>query len=124
MALSNLITKEKAISWIRAKMAGKGGIFSLISGIILVAILVAEPANAASLSSDPLSGVLCNIISIITGGTGKALATIALIFLAVGLFVGKINWGVAIAVGIGIGGMFGATSIVKTISGDSTAICT
>ena len=57
-----------------------------------------------SQGGDPISQGLCNIITLITGKVGKAISTIAVIFLGVGLFLGKISWGLAIAVGIGIAG--------------------
>jgi len=129
MQISQTLTDGTLGRAVRHFFSGPRATLALLMLFTLAALLFADSAHATittsnvSSASDPLSAVLCNIVSLITGGTGKALATIALIFLAIGLFVGKISWGVAIAVGIGIGGMFGATNIVQMISGDNTSIC-
>ncbi|AZL16144.1 TrbC/VirB2 family type IV secretion system protein [Rickettsiales endosymbiont of Stachyamoeba lipophora] len=60
---------------------------------------------------------LCNVVDLLTGKAGKAIATIAIIFLAFGLFVGKVSWGVAVATGIGISAIFGAETIITMITG-------
>ena len=62
---------------------------------------------------DPIGDTLCNIVEKLQGRIGKGIATIAVIFLGIGLFLGKLSWGLAIAIGIGIGGIFGAGQIVS-----------
>lgn len=63
-----------------------------------------------------ISKVLCNVVAQLQGGIGKAIATIAIIVLGIGLFMGKLAWPLAIATAIGIGMIFGASSIVAWVS--------
>lgn len=60
--------------------------------------------------------VLCNVIGIAQGNTGKTISILVVISMAVGLFLGKITWGVAIAVAVGMGILFGANTMVGFIS--------
>ena len=75
-------------------------------------VFVAE----ASASTGGISQVLCNVLGQLQGGIGKGIATIAVIVLGVGLFLGKFSWPLAVATAIGIGMIFGASSIVTWVS--------
>ena len=82
-------------------------------------------ANAAGTVDDnALSNTLCRIISFLNGKFGRGIAMFAIIFIGIGLFVGKISWGLVLAVGLGIGAIFGAGSIVQMIAGTSDSTCT
>ena len=76
-------------------------------------------------STDPgskIAGVLCNVIKIAQGNVGKTISILVIISIAIGLFLGKITWGVAIAVSVGLGVLFGANTVVEFIaSGQSGA---
>ncbi len=71
-----------------------------------------------------IADVLCNVIAVAKGATGKTIATLVIISMAIGLFLGKITWGVAIAVAVGMGILFGADNVVQFVSGGSGDICT
>ena len=47
-------------------------------------------------------------MSMLTGTAGKAIATVVIVFLCVGLFAGKISWGIGLLAALGIGGLFDA----------------
>lgn len=64
-----------------------------------------------------VGGRLCRIVNAITGKVGRAVATIAVIFLGLGAFFGKVTWGLAVAVSIGIFAIFGASTIVNQFGG-------
>jgi type IV secretory pathway VirB2 component (pilin) len=68
--------------------------------------------------------VICNVIGIAQGNTGKTISILVVISMAIGLFLGKITWGVAIAVAVGMGVLFGANTMVGFISntGSGTAV--
>jgi len=84
-----------------------------IFSVILPNIAFADdPAGA----NTGISKVLCNVVEQLQGGIGKAIATIAIIVLGIGLFLGKLAWPLAIATAIGIGMIFGAASIVEWVS--------
>lgn len=71
-----------------------------------------------------LSKALCNVVSWITGPIGKGIATLALIIVGIGALMGKISWGMAIIVGLGVGIMFGATTLVDALGGNGSQNCT
>ncbi len=62
-----------------------------------------------------LDNVLCNIVSFFTGAVGKGIATIALIIIGIGALMGKISWGMALIVALGIALVFGATTLVDAL---------
>ena len=70
-----------------------------------------------------IANVLCHVIDVAKGATGKTIATLVIISMAIGLFLGKITWGVAIAVAVGMGILFGANNVVQFISGGSGDVC-
>lgn len=74
-------------------------------------------------ADDQLSEGFCNAIAFVTGRTGKALATIAIITVGVGALMGKVSWGLAILVALGIAIIFGAEAIMGAISGDAGTGC-
>jgi type IV secretion system protein VirB2 len=73
------------------------------------------PADAAN-AGQGIANVLCNVIQVAQGATGKTIATLVIISMAIGLFLGKITWGVAIAVAVGMGVLFGANTVVSFVS--------
>ena len=91
--------------------------------ILLFSINVFQPSLAIAAgdkvteASESVTNVICRAIKIVQGPTGKTLAILVIISLAIGLFLGKITWGVAIAVAVGMGILFGANTVVGYISG-------
>ena len=91
-------------------------------GAAMMISLMPDVASAAS--SNAIEVALCNVYSLMTSSTGKVIASIAVIVVGIGALMGKISWGMAFIVAIGIALVFGATSIVNAVSGDtSTAKC-
>lgn len=89
---------------------------SLLQFCLVVALMlfvISTDANAQT----TITTILCNITNQISGPIGKAIAILIVISIAMGLFVGKITWGIAIAVAVGMGILFGAANIVGLISG-------
>jgi len=72
-------------------------------------------------AGDAIAKVLCNVITVAQGATGKTIATLVIISMAIGLFLGKITWGVAIAVAVGMGVLFGANTVVGFLAGGADA---
>jgi type IV secretion system protein VirB2 len=83
----------------------------------------AAMATAAPGDSNAIEQVFCNVVLILTGTTGKAIATVAVIAVGVGALLGKISWGMALIVALGVALIFGAASIVSALGGTGTA-CT
>lgn len=82
-------------------------------------------ANGGSIggNSNAIQQVMCNVVIALTGTTGKAIATVAVIAVGVGALLGKISWGMALIVALGIALVFGASSIVTELGGNASA-CT
>jgi type IV secretory pathway VirB2 component (pilin) len=95
---------------------------ALVAFVVGFTLLSAEPAMA---QQSPMGNVICFIIGIIYGNLGRGLAVLAVIIVGVGATLGKVSWGLAMTVGIGVGTIFGAVPLVAyLISGNSlTPIC-
>jgi len=81
-----------------------------------------EIALAAS-TTDPIGQQLCSIINIIQGNTVRAIAIAALISIGIGLFMGKVNWGVALTTAVGVIILFGAPNLISFLSGNTVSSC-
>ena len=107
----------------------KNSFYCSLLFILALSILFID--NNFAFAADPKTGleeVLCRVIKYITGGVGKSIAILIIISMAMGLFLGKITWGVAICVMVGMGMLFGAESVVQMIAppakgGTSSPIC-
>ena len=88
------------------------GALSLAAAAIVV--LAVEPALAQSAN---IEGVLNNIISMLTGGVAKALATIAVIITGIAWMFGYLDLRRAGFVIMGVAILFGASEIVGTLTG-------
>jgi type IV secretion system protein VirB2 len=82
--------------------------------------LLCVSANNSSASTqttdNAIETTLCNVVNSLTGGIGRSVATIAIIALAIGLFLGKLSWGLALATALGIAMVFGAPTVVVWLS--------
>lgn len=74
-------------------------------------------------SATAITNTLCLVINQLTGPIGKAISILIVISLAIALFLGKITWGVAIAVAVGMGILFGAKNVVDILNPGSEAAC-
>jgi type IV secretory pathway VirB2 component (pilin) len=98
--------------------------FCLMTLVMLIAPEFAfgdGTTTAGSAGPDGISKVLCNVVGQLQGTIGKAIATIAIIVLGVGLFMGKLSWQLAIATALGIGLIFGAAGVVGWLTKGTNA---
>lgn len=93
--------------------------FSLALFAIYVVAMVPETAMA----QDEIGDVLCQVADWFTGRVGQGIATLAIIVIGLGALMGKVSWGMAIIVGIGIAVIFGASELVREIDDSSTGGC-
>ena len=80
-------------------------------------------AHAANDDFGNVGQKLCEIVAAITGKVGRAIATIAVVFLGIGAFFGKVTWGLAVAVSIGIFAIFGAATIIRQFGASNSGAC-
>ena len=85
--------------------------------MLTVAIIAAPDFAFATAGSNntPMGNVLCTVAGWFTGNTGKGLATIAITVIGIGALLGKVSWGMAMIVGIGVAIVFGAAGIVSSM---------
>lgn len=90
---------------------------------MLSTLMVMMPDFAfAAASNTPMGNVLCTVANWFTGNTGKGLSTIAVTVIGIGALLGKVSWGMAMIVGIGVAIVFGAASIVTAMGGGTGVV--
>lgn len=87
--------------------------------LIFFSFIIREHSFAGTAMTD----AMCNGYKIFNGPIGKMVAVFAIVALGVGLFMGKITWGLVVAVALGIGAVFGAPKMVAVMTGGSE-MCT
>lgn len=79
----------------------------------------------ASPQADSLAdvgGIACAVYDCVTGnGLFAIIATMAIFFLGIGAFFGKVNWGLVIVITLGIVVIVGAAGIASTLVGSDCA---
>jgi len=92
---------------------------SLCAVSIIIAASDAAFASASGNSNDVVGNTLCRLVENLSGGVARGIATIAIFAVGVGLFLGKLNWGIAAATAAGVGIIFSAPKLVAFLSGDA-----
>jgi type IV secretion system protein VirB2 len=75
---------------------------------------------SAAYAGDTIGDVLCEVANWFNGPVGRGIATLAIIVVGVGALMGKVSWGMAIIVGIGVAVIFGAPTIVDELGTSGT----
>jgi type IV secretory pathway VirB2 component (pilin) len=78
------------------------------------------PQRTTDFDPTALNFALCQVAAALTGSGSKvaaALATCSILVLGFSAFYGRLAWGTAMAIAVGIALMFGAVSIVDTVYG-------
>jgi hypothetical protein len=78
-------------------------------------------SSSPTTTSDPIGEQLCAIVKSLSGNTAKSISIIALFAVGFGLFMGKVNWGVALTTAAGVVIVFGAGSLVAWLAGTNAA---
>lgn len=105
----------------------KRNLWSLTFCALAAVVLFMDPGAAMALSGGGSGGgmgggggtigrVLCTVVDWIYGPVGTGIATLAIIIIGIGALMGKVSWGMAIIVGIGVAVIFGAGSIVNELN--------
>ena len=96
-------------------LGARGGMVLAVALTAAGCSVRAAPPSAAT----PMGSVLCVVVGFVYGNLGRALATLAIIVIGVGATLGKVSWGLAITVGIGISIIFNAQAIMATMTGQA-----
>ena len=76
-------------------------------------------SSTSAANNDVVGETLCRLVANLSGGIARGIATIAIFAVGVGLFLGKLNWGIAAATAAGVGIIFSAPRLVAFLSGDA-----
>ena len=90
------------------------------SMLAIVGTFAALMLPLEAMATDPMGAMFCNVRNWVAGPVGKGIATIAIIVIGLGALMGKVSWGMAILVGIGIALIFGAGAIVDSVTGEAS----
>ncbi|NET71342.1 MAG: TrbC/VirB2 family protein [Sphaerospermopsis sp. SIO1G2] len=85
-----------------------------------MALVVLLPDIAAA---NPIGETLCAVVGWFTGPVGGGIATLAVIIIGIGALMGKVSWGMAIIVGLGVAVVFGAQPLITALSPNQQAFC-
>jgi type IV secretion system protein VirB2 len=77
--------------------------------------MAAINVNVGNGGGSTIGDLLCNVADWFTGPVGQGIATLAIIVIGIGALMGKVSWGMAIIVGIGVAVIFGAPAIVSEL---------
>ena len=92
----------------------------LLFAAMCTIVAASDAAFASTAADDDVVGqTLCRLVSNLSGGIARGIATIAIFSVGVGLFLGKLNWGIAAATAAGVGIIFSAPKLVAFLSGDT-----
>lgn len=94
-------------------------LLALCGACLIITASDAAFAGGGTASTDVVGETLCRLVSNLSGGIARGIATIAIFAVGVGLFLGKLNWGIAAATAAGVGIIFSAPRLVAFLSGDT-----
>jgi len=98
--------------------------FLIMFVFAVIATIAPELSSADSSGLDETVGEsLCDIVEAMQGTVGKGIATLSVLFLGIGAFFGKVNWGLVVMVGVGIAAIFGGNEIVDIITDADKTQC-
>jgi len=128
-AIVIVINKQKRVIFMGGNSIKTAGIpspalykfmlFSFFAIAIYTAGVTAAYANPPAPADTPMGTVLCAVIGFVYGNMGRGLATLAIIIIGVGATLGKVSWGLAITVGVGISIIFNADGIMTQMTGNA-----
>jgi len=99
-------------------------VWRLFMVLFAISIIVVSCNAAFASNNDVVGDTLCRLVSNLSGGIARGIATIAIFAVGVGLFLGKLNWGIAAATAAGVGIIFSAPKLVAFLSGsDANSNC-
>lgn len=98
--------------------------FILTATAAMLPDFASAAAAAANIQTDnAITRTICNVVMLMQGNIARGVAAFGVIFLGFSLFLGKISWGTAMALGIGLGGILGAQQLVNLIGGGTAMSC-
>jgi type IV secretory pathway VirB2 component (pilin) len=95
------------------------GVSVMFSGAQIVQILTSQNASFCvgdqGFGAGQIEGVLCTVASWANTATGRALGTLAIMFLGITALMGKVSAGLALTLAVGVGTVYGADDIGRAL---------
>lgn len=91
-------------------------LFIIVVVSVDVAVAATVQDGSVRFNAGAPGRVLCDAVLQLTDTLGRAIAMIGVLILGVGALYGKITWGQATVVGVGIAAIFGASQLVVNIA--------
>ncbi len=82
----------------------------LVFGVVVFAGMIPDVAMATTMGT-----ILCSAVAYIQSDIARGIATLAIIIVGLGALLGKVSWGMAVLVAVGIGTIFGAQALASAI---------
>jgi type IV secretory pathway VirB2 component (pilin) len=97
--------------------------WNILIAICLMAIVImsSDSVFAAASDNDVIGSTLCSLVNKLSGSIAKAIATMAILAVGIGMFMGKLSWGTAALTAAGVGVIFGAGKLVAWLSNATDA---
>ncbi len=87
--------------------------------VCVCAMIFASSDAAFASGSDVIGQNLCLVVKALGGNIAKSIGTVAIMGVAGGLLMGKLNWTAALTTSVGVIIIFSASSLVGWIAGSS-----
>lgn len=107
------MTKVKnIITYTRAKV-GTFDAWHMFTFAVFFSLFVVGPEMQAFASQ--FNAVICRAVELVTTDAARAVATAAVVTIAIGALLGRVSWGMAVMIGVGIAALFAAPQIANFI---------
>jgi type IV secretory pathway VirB2 component (pilin) len=79
--------------------------------VIALFTIVFYLANAHAVQAQVMATVLCNTLDVVQGDIGEGIATMGVLSVGIAATLGRVSWGMAVTVAIGIAILFSAADV-------------
>lgn len=104
-------------------LTNKDFYWRVLTTLCFACAIISSCDAAFASGNDVIGDTLCTLVNNLSGGIAKAIATMAIFAVGIGLFMGKLSWGTAALTAAGVGVIFGAGKLVAWLgSGSGTSV--
>lgn len=95
----------------------EGNVKALMMGFACSIALFILTTSSVYAQGTPMGDVLCIVVGWMSGNMARGLSTLAVVMVGIGATIGKVSWGLAITVAIGISVMVNAVWLAGILVG-------
>lgn len=82
---------------------------------VFFCLFIVGPEMQAFAAGSQFNVVICRAVELVTTDAARAVATAAVVTIAIGALLGRVSWGMAVMIGVGIAALFAAPQIANFI---------